>query len=67
MLPGPEHYRRHHEPKDMSTDDVVACFELAVRLRSFEPDASLDHSLEMYLSRARRELEERGELERVRG
>ena len=63
----PEFYRRdHQEPKSMSSDDLVACYGLAVRLRAHEPALDLDMALEKWLPRARKELESRGELDRIR-
>jgi hypothetical protein len=58
--------RDHHEPGEMSTDDLVACYGLAGRLRLLEPAASLDLALRLWMFTARKELEARGELERVR-
>jgi hypothetical protein len=59
-------YRHHHEPGVMSTDDLVACYGLAGRLRQYEHEQSLDGALRLWMFAARKELESRGELERVR-
>jgi hypothetical protein len=58
--------RDHHEPGEMSTDDLVACYGLAGRLRRLEPAAALDLALRLWMFTARKVLEARGELERVR-
>jgi hypothetical protein len=58
--------RDNHEPGEMSTDDLVTCYELAGRLRRHEPAVSLDLSLSLWMFTARTELKARGELERVR-
>jgi hypothetical protein len=50
----------------MSTDDLAACYGLAGRLRRYEPDSSLNQALRLWMFTARKELEARGELERVR-
>jgi hypothetical protein len=51
----------------MSTDDIVTCCELAIRLRQHEPAHDLDSALDKWLDRARGELSSRGELERIAG
>jgi hypothetical protein len=60
--------RENRNPKDMSTDDLVAVFELATRLRQREPDFELDSAVGKWLDRATAELKSRGleHLERVR-
>ena len=62
----PEQYRDHHEPSDMSTDDLVTAYGLATRLRSFELGASTETSLRLWMFTARQELTTRGHLERIR-
>lgn len=64
----PDFYRDHHEPSEMSTDDIVSCYGLAVRLRKYEHGPSLDTALRVYLFTARQELAARGRehLERIR-
>lgn len=59
-------YRTHHEPESMSSDALVACYGLAGRLRQHEVAASLDGHLELWMGCARRELESRGQLDRIR-
>jgi hypothetical protein len=68
MQPEWLHHRNHHEPHEMSTDDIVACYELAARLRKYEHGPSLDMTLRLYLFSARQELATRGRehLERIR-
>ena len=61
-----EEFRVFHGPGEMSTDDLVACYGLAGRLRRFEPECSLDRALRVWMFTAREELAARGELERVR-
>ncbi len=58
--------RKRQEPKAMSTDDLVAAFGLATRLRACEVDSILDVTLKRWLLSAQGELESRKELERVR-
>jgi hypothetical protein len=65
-MDGPVKSRGWHGPKEMSTDDMAACYELAVRLRRYEPSHELDSALGKWLDRARAELTARNELERVR-
>ena len=65
-MDGPVKSRSWHEPKDMSTDDMVVCYELATRLRRHEPPHDLDSALGKWLDRAREELAARNELQRVR-
>jgi hypothetical protein len=59
-------YRSHHEPEAMSSDDLVACYALAGQLRRHEVASSLDTHLELWMGGARRELESRGQLDRIR-
>ena len=58
--------RKRREPKEMTSDDLVAGFGLATRLRACEVDSLLDVTLKRWLLSAQRELESRKELERVR-
>jgi hypothetical protein len=58
--------RDNHEPGEMSTDDLVACYGLAGRLRRHEPASALDLALRLWMFKARTVLGSRGELERVR-
>ncbi|HTU73760.1 MAG TPA: hypothetical protein VMG38_09595 [Trebonia sp.] len=62
----PEMDRHHHEPAEMSTDDLVAAYALAVRFRSYEVGPSADTSLRLWQFTARQVLTERGDLERIR-
>lgn len=58
--------RDYRQTSEMSTDDLVAGYGLAGRLRRFEPDGSLDGALRLWMFRARKELEARGKLELIR-
>jgi hypothetical protein len=58
--------RKRQEPKEMASDDLVAAFGLATRLRACEVDSLLDVTLKRWLLAAQRELESRKDLERVR-
>lgn len=55
-----------HEPEAMSTDELVDCYGLAARLKSYEHGQSLDIALRLWMFRARQELEKRDQLERIR-
>jgi hypothetical protein len=58
--------RRYRETREMSTDELAACYGLAGRLRRYELHSSLDQALRLWMFAAREVLESRGELERVR-
>jgi hypothetical protein len=58
--------RKRQDPKDMGSDDLVAAFGLATRLRACEVDSILDVTLKRWLLAAQKELESRKELERIR-
>jgi hypothetical protein len=58
--------RKYRQPKNMDSDDLVAAFGLATRLRAREVAITLDMHLEDWLVEARLELESRKELEKVR-
>jgi hypothetical protein len=58
--------RKRQEPGKMTSDDLVAAFGLATRLRAHEVDWQLDLPLQRWLEAARAELDKRNELERVR-
>jgi hypothetical protein len=58
--------RKRQEVKAMSTDDLVAAFGLATRLRAHEVDWQLDLALKRWLLTAQEVLTGRKELERVR-
>jgi hypothetical protein len=58
--------RKTQRPEKMTLDDLVLAFELATRLRACEVADMLDHYLGQWLEAARRELENRKELDRVR-
>src|SRR5215471_9254245 len=58
--------RKRQEPKEMTSDDLVAAFGLATRLRAHEVDWQLDAMLHRWLANAQQELAAREELERVR-
>jgi hypothetical protein len=58
--------RKRQEPKEMRSDDLVAAFGLATRLRACEVDSVLDVMLKRWLLAAQEELKARKELERVR-
>jgi hypothetical protein len=58
--------RKTQRPEKMTLDDLVLAFELATRLRACEVADMLDYQLEQRLEAARRELENRKELDRVR-
>jgi hypothetical protein len=63
----PHHLNRnHHEPAEMSSDDLVAAYGLTVRFRSYEVGSSADTSLRLWQFTARQVLTERGDLERIR-
>lgn len=57
---------KQHEPEAMATDDLVTCYGLAARLKSYEHGPSLDVTLRLWLFKARQELKKRGQLERIR-
>lgn len=59
-------FRKQHEPEALSTDDLVACYGLAGRLRSYEHGPQLDIALRLWMFKAQQELKKRGELERIR-
>ena len=59
-------YRTHLEPEAMSSDDLVACYGLAGRLRRHEVAAWLDIHLDLWMGCARRELDSRGQLDLIR-
>jgi hypothetical protein len=65
MEPEPDG-RKRQKPGEMTSDDLVAAFELATRLRAHEVDWQLDVTLKGRLLAALKELEARNELERVR-
>jgi hypothetical protein len=50
----------------MSTDELVDCYGLAARLKSYGHGPSLDIALRLWMFRAQRELKNRGQLERIR-
>jgi hypothetical protein len=58
--------RKTQRPEKMTLDDLVLAFGLATRLRACEVADMLDHYLGQWLESARRELENRKELDRVR-
>jgi hypothetical protein len=58
--------RKRQEPRAMSTDDLVAAFGLATRLRACEVTSMPDVILKQWLLAAQDELTARKELERVR-
>jgi hypothetical protein len=58
--------RDSHEPEQMSTDDLAACYGLAGQLRRHEPEVRLDIALRLWMFTARKELEARGKLELIR-
>lgn len=61
-----EHPRKQHEPEAMRTDDLVASYGLAARLRAYEHGPSLDIALRLWMFRAQQELTKRSQLERIR-
>lgn len=61
-----DHPGAQNEPEALSTDELVTCYGLAARLKSYEHGPSLDTALRLWLFTARKELEKRGQLERVR-
>jgi hypothetical protein len=54
--------RKRQEPKDMGSDEFVAAFGLATRLRAHEVDWQLDAMLQRWLGNAQEELKSRKEL-----
>jgi hypothetical protein len=58
--------RKTQRPEKMSLDDLVLAFGLATRLRACEVADMLDYQLGQWLETARKELENRKELDRVR-
>jgi hypothetical protein len=58
--------RKHQRPEKMALEDLVTAFGLATRLRACEVADMLDYQLKQWLDSARQELENRGELDRVR-
>jgi hypothetical protein len=58
--------RKTQRPEKMALEDLVLAFGLATRLRACEVADMLDHYLGEWLETARRELENRKELDRVR-
>ena len=55
-----------HEPEAMSTDDLVVCYGLAARLKTYEHGSSLDTALRLWMFTAQQELKKRDQLERIR-
>jgi hypothetical protein len=58
--------RKRQEPREMTSDDLVAAFGHATRLRACEVDSLLDVTLKRWLLSAQKVLESRKQLERVR-
>jgi hypothetical protein len=63
---GPEHYRKHREPREINTDDLVAAYGVAAQLRAFEIGASIDGHLDLWMFAVKQELTGRDALERIR-
>jgi hypothetical protein len=66
-MDNPATARSWHQPKDMTTDDITACYELAIRIMQHEPDYEVDSALGKWLDRARAELRARSELHQITG
>jgi hypothetical protein len=53
-------FPRRREASATSTEEIIACYDLARRLQQYEPECLLDIALGNFMFKARKELAARG-------